>query len=258
MMAVLIVILAGAFEYPLYFGSATGMATGLAIEDWHNGFEINPALALSHRRFAFGIGYSQPYGISGLNSGLTILNLRLGKLGFVGGGHFLGFEGGKEVIAKINIGVEPLPALKTGLGIGGLIQDMGIYGSDAVLAFDFGLCYQLNKIRFGIAGRRLNSPRLDNGEELLPWLGLGLSWEPVSALLLALDLYREGKDEGGAIGVEFRFLREIAVRAGVATFPFQLTTGLGVRLGWFGLDYGYKLHPELGDTHILSLNFGWD
>lgn len=257
-MLILLLSFYWAFEYSLPSGAFSGMAAGVAVEDWRHGLEVNPALTVSRWRFTADAGWTRPYGLAGLNCSKLAGNFRQDEIALGVGFHLLGIEGARELTTQINLALEPLPRVKAGIGIGALIQDMRGYGIDGVPVFDIGALYRANKLSFGLSARRLNSPRLKNGDEVPRWLGAGVAWEPISSLLLALDIYREGDDEGGATGVEFRFLPELAIRAGVVTLPFHWCAGLAVRLGSFGLDYSYRLHPELGDTHIFSINYGWN
>ncbi|MEO0069217.1 MAG: hypothetical protein ABIK18_00265 [candidate division WOR-3 bacterium] len=243
------------------------MAAGLAVDDWRHWFEVNPAVCISQWRFGADAVYTRPYGLTGLNCGKLGVNLRQRNVALGVGIHIVGIEGAEELKTKIGLGLEPVSSVKVGIGIGALIQDMRYYGVDWAPVFDIGVLYQKDKLSFGLSGKQLNSPRLKNGDEVPYHLGVGVAWEPISSLLLTLDLYREGRDEGGAAGVEIRFFPELAIRAGVGTMPFHWCAGVGIRLGCFhldnhqaqfGLDYSYQLHPELGDTHIFSINWGWN
>lgn len=267
-MLILLLSFYWAFEYSLPSGALSGMAAGVAVDDWRHGLEINPALNVSRWRFAADAAYSRPFGLTGLHCGKLAVNFRHNNFALGMAFHILRTEGARELNTRINLGLEPLSRVKAGIGIGVLIQDMSHYGIDWAPVFDIGALYRADKLIFGVSGRQLNSPRFKNGDEVPHRWSVGVAWKPISALLFALDLYREGNDEGGAAGVEFRFFPELAIRAGVKTIPFQWCAGVGVELNCFhflssrqgqvGVDYSYQLHPELGDTHIYSINFGWN
>jgi tetratricopeptide (TPR) repeat protein len=73
---------------------------------------------------------------------------------------------------------------------------------------------------------------------------------------LALDV-----DDRIHLGAELLPYRELALRAGLREDPnahdLTYAFGAGFRAGTLRLDYAYEVHPVLGTTHHVSLNFGF-
>jgi hypothetical protein len=100
-----------------------------------------------------------------------------------------------------------------------------------------------------------------------PEWSLGLAWEPpwprgIASLQLELDLKGEleGRvpDSAGRWrrawlqgGLEWRLLERLALRAGRGEGDW--TAGAGLLFARFAVDYAWRPHPELGDSHLVSL-----
>jgi hypothetical protein len=57
-------------------------------------------------------------------------------------------------------------------------------------------------------------------------------------------------------GIEIAYLDRIALRVGVDRQ--RVTAGAGLKISAFIVDYGFMPHPDLGDTHRISVTFSWD
>ena len=57
-------------------------------------------------------------------------------------------------------------------------------------------------------------------------------------------------------GLEVRFRERIALRLG--TDRGRFTTGAGISVSAFNIDYGYMTHADLGNTHRISMTFFWN
>jgi hypothetical protein len=250
----LLIVFVTAFEFFPASVRTAGMAAGCAVADWQNGWALNPAVTADDQRLAGSIIYAQPFGLPGLNFARAGLHYRAKMFAITSGLQVLSMEGEQEfdlgAVSAIN-----LPGgWSAGFGLHGLILNQRGYTGDFVGAFDFGIGWVGAGLRLGMAGQHLNFPRFSNGDELKPAFRFGLCWTPAAPLLLALDVEKDAEIERFLAGVEYNLLPELALRAGVETFPFSLRSGLSLRLGGLGLDYGYHYHPQLGDTHILGIN----
>ncbi|MGQ9707588.1 MAG: hypothetical protein ACUVUR_01770 [bacterium] len=226
--------------------------------DWQNSLTHNPALAINEHRLAGGFVYAQPFGLQGLTCARAAVNYRLKMLHITSGLQVLGLKNEREFDLGTVLGTRLLTGLTVGIGIHGLVRDQKGYGGDFASALDFGILWLAGRLRLGIAGQRLNSPRFRAGDELNSVIRAGLSWEPVSALHLAIDAEKDSNIERLLGGAELRLFPELCLRCGVETFPFSLRAGMSVRVDWLSLDYGYHYHPQLGDTHILGINLIWN
>jgi len=87
---------------------------------------------------------------------------------------------------------------------------------------------------------------------------LGLSLTPIKGLLVAADY--DVTHSVGRLGAEYQITDVFAARAGAsanADKQFGFTAGAGLAYQSFRFDYAYQFHPELPDTHWLSLGFSF-
>ncbi len=250
-------LLVMAFEFSPPAGKAGGMLAGAAVADWQNSFVLNPALVMEADRFQTGLVYSRPYGLDHVDWGRICAVL--GRERWSGGVSInsLSFADYRESDLQLNLGIEPAARVTAGLGVHLMVRDMGRFGIDAVPAFDLGVNWQTGVLCLGAAGFRLNLPRFGNGDELPLRLVLAGSLRPVETLLLALDVSRAGEEESVAFGMEFCLIPPIDLRIGVGYEPLSYGAGLGVRVGFLQVDYSYRFHPQLKETHILGMQASW-
>ena len=257
-MSFFILTVISAFEFSLPAGEISGMGAGVAVGDWRQSLGFNPALTASKARLAAAVVYAQPYGLKGLNCAWTGVKFKMGNFHSVFGLQMLGLNSNNEIDIASALALPIVKGLSGGLAIHGLIQHFHDISPEIVPVFDLGFRWTIDRFSVAIALQRLNSPRFRNDDELFPRLRAGIAWELVEPVLLAIDLEKEAQVERLFWGTEFRLFPELVVRAGFETAPFSLRLGLGVRLNWLGLDYGYQYHPQIGDTHSWGMKGQWD
>mgnify|MGYP003681881136 CR=1 FL=1 len=250
-------MLATAFEFLVPTGNAGGMIAGGAVADWQNLFLQNPALIMEAERFQAGLAYSRPYGLDCVDWGRICAVVRKERWGSGVGFGSLSFGNYRESDLQLNFGVEPIKQVKAGLGMHLMAVDIGRYGVDVVPAFDLGFAWQAGVFRLGAAGFRTNLPRFRNGDELPGRFVLAGAMRPVETLVLALDLSREGGKESAAFGMDFRLVPPLELRIGVGYEPLLYAAGFGIRVGVFKIDYAYRFHPQLKETHIFGMQAAW-
>ena len=233
------------------------MVAGAAVADGQHSFFLNPALCVDESRFQAGICYSRPYGLPRLMWGRACAGWSSGRLAAGLGFSTLSLDRYDEQDADVVVGGTPIPGVAVGLGIHALVLRAGPEYDDFVPSFDAGACWRSDRVRVGVAGLRLNSPRWREGTLLPPRAVLAGSWCPVDDLLLALDLSREGSDEDAAFGAEFRLVPQLGLRFGVGVAPLRYSAGLGAEVGPLGFEYAYQFHPRLKETHVLGLRAAW-
>ncbi len=250
-------LLLSAFEFPGYAGRSAAMLAGAAVPDGQHSFFLNPALGVDDGRFHACVCYSRPYGLPGLAWSMASGGWSSGRLAAGVGFSALGLDRYREYDARVVVGGTPAAGVAVGLGIHALGVSAGQDYGDVVPAFDAGVCWQSGRVRVGVAGLRLNSPRWCDGAELPSRVVLAGSWRPVDEALLALDLGREGSDEDAAFGAEFRLIPQLALRLGLGVVPLRFAAGLGATVGSVGFEYAYQFHPVLKDTHVFGLRAAW-
>ncbi len=254
---VIVWLLLTAFEFLLPVGRSGGMGAGVAVVDWKHSLVLNPGIIGYGPKFGGAVAYTVPYGIRELHSGMVGICFPVSRID-VGAGSFMTGTGSyQEWNMSLVLGGRVLNELSAGIGVHGCLQHMGGYVFDLVPVVDLGLLWKSNRWSAGIAGQRLNSPRFRNGDELAPKFKAGVCWEPVSTLVLAVDIERIDDAERAIAGVEFKLFPQIAVRCGYQTSPQCFRGGIGINWAGLSLDYGYQYHHQLGDTHIFSISFRW-
>lgn len=127
-------------------------------------------------------------------------------------------------------------------------------------SMDIGSAYKVNeKIRLGFAARNINQPHLVGGSDDIPAnYCLGLTVFPFPDVSLLLDLtYEDRYKEQFHLGQEIKPLKNLALRFGIQTAPARYAFGIGLNWAKFALDYAYLNHSILGNTHKISLSYGW-
>ncbi|UCG42354.1 MAG: hypothetical protein JSU73_10840 [candidate division WOR-3 bacterium] len=250
-------VLVRAFEFSPLLGTAGAILAGTAVSDWQAQFSHNPALTTESGRLAGGAAYCAPFGLADVHCAAACLGSRVG--GWAGGLSVtsLSFDAFRETDVHANAGWMPLPGLSAGVGAHWMTVDQGRYGVDWAPKFDVGALWETGRLRLGAAALGVNMPRFANGDELGLRLLAGAAFRPVESLVLALDLNRYEEQEGVSLGAEFRLVPPLALRAGGGVGPLSYGSGLRISAGSLAVDYAYRFHPQLKETHAVGLQAAW-
>jgi len=130
------------------------------------------------------------------------------------------------------------------------------------LALDLGVLFDLtSKVRFGAAVQNVGqSLRFITEQTPLPLtLRAGFSVRnrvfTDDRLNLAADYVDDSNVPALNFGAEYVFRDLLAVRAGIS--KSALRAGVGVKAAYFGLDYAYLSHDDLGAAHQVSLSYSF-
>uniref|UniRef100_A0A7C4GHK6 PorV/PorQ family protein n=1 Tax=candidate division WOR-3 bacterium TaxID=2052148 RepID=A0A7C4GHK6_UNCW3 len=248
-----------AFEFAVADPAGASLAANMASGSWQSTFGSNPALLSCELKWAAAAVFTRPYGLGGLYSGrLDVMTVPEGTgLGFGCSLASTSFEKYQEHDLTIAAAWDVTPVVTAGVGLHGMGQVWQGEVIDMLGTADVGAVVRLGTLRLGVVGRRVNSPKLHDESELPLLLAVGGSWQPVSDLLLALDLRRESAEESAAFGVEFRLIPQMRLRAGLVTAPLRYSGGIGVDVGQFGIDYAWQFDPVLKDTHVVGVEVRW-
>ncbi len=131
-------------------------------------------------------------------------------------------------------------------------------GSVAGLGVDLGIRASLrNRAWMGIAVKNINGPKLGSSEteaQAPRKFVAGLGYMPYYGLTTSFEVEKiQGMDAQYRMGLDYAITEWFNIRAGVSTYPSQLTFGFGVKQSFFRLDYAYVNHPVLNGTHFFTL-----
>lgn len=250
-------LLLAAFEFETPVGRRSAMLASVAVSDPGGALAVNPALVVTVHRVEAMVGHSRPHGLANVDAVSGGALLRPG--GWASGLALVtvGFERYRESDIRICAGAE----LPLGLAVGGtahvLIANPGGDAIEAAPALDLGVHWRSGILALGACAGRLNQPRFANGDVVPVRFAAGLAIAPFEDLLLALDVVRERGTEDVRLGAEFRLIPQLGLRAGVGLVPISYASGLGVDLVPFGLDYAYRFHPQLEETHVIGIRVAW-
>jgi len=148
-----------------------------------------------------------------------------------------------------------------GISVHYLQPEMGVVGSG--VAIDAGIIASLRDvIRLGLSVRNIGKSQIHftSGErETIPFhLGIGLQLKPVRPITLALDFDRLEARTEKHFGLEAQIIPKIlALRAGLENLngnSWNWSTGLGLGVKKFQIDYALRWHVQLQQTHQFTLS----
>jgi len=133
------------------------------------------------------------------------------------------------------------------------------FGTTSALFFDFGGIVELiPTLSFGayISNFTLSTLRNSERTNLPVIMKVGLSYNPISAVRLNVDLYKDVDFQPNIkAGVEYAIHEKFFLRTGLNADPFTGFFGLGVYLDRFHIDYAVGTNQYLGTTHQASVSF---
>jgi hypothetical protein len=232
---------------------------------------------LGYLNYAAGIhigslAYTQPMGKeAGLGIGIVYLNSGTMKRTNERGEQ-LGTFSSSYADLNVSGAIRPMDRLTFGLGLQGLYGSIDTFFSLG-FAGNIGAVYELpvNGLSAGVAIQNVGIQARAFGTERDPMpldYGIGLSYQPNSAVNLALDIHKPS-DTGVGVraGVEGWIADLLALRLGYNSTGADLkaggggdvlagvTTGLGVRYRGYQIDYCFVPMVLLGAAHRISLSF---
>lgn len=165
---------------------------------------------------------------------------------------------------------EVADGVSVGLALKGIRSTLVEDYTASAVAFDVGVLYRLPMME----GLSIGVSILNTGTEMkfieegdaLPQrtvVGLGYEMRPIKSIGLKVggDYINEREGDGMInVGFEVGLHDMVMLRGGYLTDSDlgSITMGIGIRLGWIQLDYGYSMMDELGNLQKASLTFRWD
>lgn len=166
-------------------------------------------------------------------------------------------------LLTLGYGFAFIPNYSLGVALKGCYEDLYQtqgYGG----AVDLGFIGQPTPfLGFGIVARNLGAMRYNSTIQPLPVeIGAGISYTQENIKLVMDGFFPFDNQFNIRAGVEFLLVKEIALRFGYRSGPIDLTTfgwsgglttGLGINIGSFSLDYSLSPYGKLGLAHRIGV-----
>lgn len=248
-----------AFERMGVGASSTGMGgalTGVPGHEWSAFF--NPAgFSLLAERMLSVSYVPQPFGLNELAHGAFSFAEPAQVGTFAVSGNRLGFELYREVTLTGSFSTTPSDGFHAGINVNYFSLSIAGYGTAGVLGLDAGVLVELTgDVSWGARASNINSPTIGEAKERLPQVfAAGVSYKPLHEATLAVDFVKDIRYPVEVrMGLEYRLLDIVHLRAGSVTEPSSLHAGVGVAYQFLQLDYAITDHPDLGMTHQFSVS----
>ncbi|MBL3657957.1 PorV/PorQ family protein [Fulvivirga sediminis] len=132
------------------------------------------------------------------------------------------------------------------------------YGNKSFVTIDFGGIASLSdQLLVGAYINNVNQPQISEFEnERVPIsLQAGVSYQPTAAVTLNAEVEKDiDYDTTLKLGLEYVFLKYIALRTGAQTSPFIQYFGLGFFTSRLKVDYALSNNNKLGFTHQVGIS----
>lgn len=133
------------------------------------------------------------------------------------------------------------------------------YGNASAISFELGsILHITEKLHAGV---QVNNPvggKFGKEQEKLPSVySFGLGYEASEKFLLTVEVEKEENQPVNVnAGVQYRFIPQLQVRAGVSSAASVVWAGVGINVKSVRIDISSSYHPQLGITPGLLLLFG--
>ncbi|MBI5059335.1 hypothetical protein HZB60_06090 [candidate division KSB1 bacterium] len=148
--------------------------------------------------------------------------------------------------------------LYAGVEAGGRFLAIEQYGSGSALAFSAGVLSTLSEeIAIAAVWRNANRGRISGfRDRLAESLALGIRATPAAHSRALIDVVQDrGFPAEVRFGAEIAPLSDLALRVGARTEPVRPSAGLTVSMRRWSFHYAGDLHPDLGASHQVGLEF---
>lgn len=210
------------------------------------------------RSYWAGVYHESRYFISELNSNSLGVCVPV-KPGTFGAGltHF-GYSQFCQTRFSLSYGMMLSKTISAGIGLNyHMVQIANGYGSTNCITAEGGIIYKpLEKIAIGAHVFNPTNSRLGDDKNLSTTFGIGLTYQPVSNVLIVL----QGDDNTLSdpifrVGVEYLPVKNLSARIGVSSNPMMLSFGLGWIVKSISFDLAFSYHEVLGYTPYVSVSY---
>ncbi|RMH63023.1 MAG: hypothetical protein D6677_08375 [Calditrichaeota bacterium] len=279
LLTLLTILNAGAFDDRTPSARASAMSNAfvaVANDAWAAYY--NPAGLAQVNGMQVGAAYHRPFGYSFFNTvfGAAVIPLsaQYGTAGVIVDNFGVNYKGetlSQETTVGIAHGIYLLNDIHTTLSVGynlkyyywklGQSVEGRELGAAGTVGLDVGLMASIYKRTYlGVTVFNFNSPNIGVGgnSTLQRRIVVGAAYRPYSGLTTTLAMDKTiNLPAMIEAGFEFNLMDVLDLRFGASTQPNRFSAGLGVHYAGFRLDYGFRNHPTLAETHSFSLMYAF-
>ena len=220
----------------------------------------NPGLLPWVDKMSFAIGTENRFLLSALNgSGLAgVVPIKTGTLGVAVTS--FGYSQFRRSRLGLSYGLQLGDNISGGISIHYDLLNIGNnYGSAGALSGSAGFSARVNE-NLMLAAYVFNPFRVnfsENVDENIPTiLNIGIAYSFSEKVLFSSDLEKDINVKPGLkVGLRYQPGDKFFIRVGFRTLPQSYTFGFGLELGTFEMDLGTSIHPVLGVSPNLSLQY---
>ncbi|NIA28988.1 MAG: hypothetical protein GWP06_03635 [Actinobacteria bacterium] len=228
----------------------------VAVPGFAESLLVNPAALAVLNGITVHLFYTKPLGLAEMQQGNAVVIFPFLKKSFGFGAQSFGNDKYGENTFYAGFSAPIFKNLFFGSTVRYANLNISGYGSAATFIVDFGAWAKLTPSVFwgtsikNIAGAKIGR----SGEELPQLMTTGFMFSPLSQISVTFDLNKDTRFPLDIrSGVEYRPLKRLALRAGVAAEPQIFAAGFSVKFKNLRIDYAFTNHSELGFTHLFSL-----
>ncbi|MBI4778439.1 PorV/PorQ family protein [Candidatus Desantisbacteria bacterium] len=140
------------------------------------------------------------------------------------------------------------------------ISESNPWSKTSAHAADAGVMWQpLSYVSLGASVQNIgNRMQTSKNEYNLPLISrVGIAYKPIDSLVLTMDsISFDGKKPFMAVGIEYGHGQTMILRAGYETNhenTTSISSGIGLRIGEYHVNYAFLPHDDLGLTHMVSI-----
>jgi len=147
------------------------------------------------------------------------------------------------------------------IGYGVNLYNLKFDGEDNQLAYGVNLGAMATlrqRTRIGFSVTNLNNPKIGSEykDDLPQIFSVGLSYIPYESVTTTLELKQQFGSETQILGgLEISPIKPLTLRAGVHNKPNIISFGAGIDMFNVLIDYSYKAHVHLNDTHHIAVGY---
>lgn len=133
------------------------------------------------------------------------------------------------------------------------------YGDKSIITFEAGILVKLTEqLTFGAhTFNPIHANLVKNESEWIPaTLNAGLGYTISDKIILTAEAFKNSNHPlEFRTGAEYKLNHMMYTRLGLSTNPFKYTFGFGIELKQFSFDLASSVHPQLGYSPQVSLNY---
>jgi hypothetical protein len=220
----------------------------------------NQANLVNLKYTSAGIHHEMNFGISQLSTSAIAFAKPLGNGTLAICSAFFGYRGFRESKTGVSYSLH----LFRGISAGVQLEYLGMNAADNsaryyALSFELGILASLSKeLELGV--HVFNPANIHyygrNGEPIPPAATIGLGYKPVEFLVLTFETEEKlGSAPLCRAGIEFGLGKQLFIRTGISTIPWENSFGAGVKLKSFTIDLSVRRNPVLGYSPACSIGY---